>query len=114
MSIGIRAIEYIRRVEELAKKFGLEFRSPQYRRDTDIIALCPLGDEFPLYSREAELFVGTLAECECFLKGLERARDYDKMLRVSDEKKRQRKEQDYRNERLVRILERDRVNESTE
>ena len=114
MNIGMRTVQYINRVEAQAKKLGLKFSVPRFHRDLDVIALVPLEDEFPPYSRDAELFVGTLAECECFLNGLQRARDYDKMLRVSDEKKRQRKEQDYRNERLVRILERDRANEPTE
>lgn len=114
MSIGMRTVQYINRVEAQAEKLGLKFAVSRFHRDLDTIALVPLEDEFPLYSRDAELFVGTLAECECFLNGLQRARDYDKMLKVSDEKKRQRKEQDYRNEVLVRILKRDRANEPTE
>lgn len=114
MSIGMRTVQYINRVEEQSEKLGLKFAVPRFHRDLDTIALVPLEDEFPLYSRDAELFVGTLAECECFLNGLQRARDYDKMLKLSDEKRRQRKEQDYRNEVLVRILKKDRANEPTE
>lgn len=112
MTIGFRSIQYINRIRQIAGKFGFEMAMPRHYRDVDVIALIPKDDQFPMYSRDAEIFVGTLSECECFLTGLQFSRDYDRMLRLSDEKKRQRKEQDHRNEQLVRILKRDRANES--
>jgi len=59
----------------------------------------------PIYCRDAELFVGTLEGAEYWMRGVEWARDYDRM--VVDKKlddKRKRKEQDERNRQLVLIL----------
>ena len=39
-----------------------------------------------------------------FMQGVVWARDYDQMLKISDVKKRERKEQDERNRQLVNIL----------
>lgn len=111
MTIGFRSIQYINRIREIAGKFGLEMAMPRHYRDVDVIALIPKDDQFPMYSRDTEIFVGTLSECECFLTGLQFSRDYDRMLKLSNEKRRERKEQDYRNQMLVNILSKDEVHE---
>jgi hypothetical protein len=62
------------------------------------------ADALPIYSRDAELFVGTLEGLETWLHGVRWAREYDMMLKLSDEKKRARKEQDERNRILLKTL----------
>lgn len=71
----------------------------------DVVALKPKdADALPVYARDAEIFTGTLEQLEVWLNGINWARDYDRMLKVSNDKKRERKEQDVRNQRLVDIL----------
>lgn len=68
----------------------------------DVVALKPKdADAVPIYTRDAEIFTGTLEQLEVWLRGVSWAREYDRMLRVSNDKKRVRKEQDYRNQRLM-------------
>lgn len=104
--VGFSTYLELKRVEEMANNLGFAFASPKHHGpNSDFISLVPINDEaFPLYTRDAQLFTGTLGEVETFLTGLLWARAYDKMLKVSDEVKRERKEQDYRNKRLVSIL----------
>ena len=106
--IGATTLRYINSVQEQCRALGFELRASKYGsvyRDKDVIALVPLGlDAFPIYSRDAELYVGTLEEIEQFITGLKWARKYDQMLKLSDEKKRERKEQDYRNSEMLSLL----------
>lgn len=68
----------------------------------DMVAIRPKDqNSLPIYRRDAELFVGTLEQLEVWLRGVEWARQYDTMLKVSDDKKRKRKEQDELNRQLV-------------
>jgi hypothetical protein len=54
-----------------------------------MVALKPRDeDAVPIYARDTEVFRGTLEELEVWLRGVEWARDYDRMLRISDDKKR--------------------------
>jgi hypothetical protein len=50
------------------------------------------------------LYVGTLEEIQQFIIGVKWSRHYDQMIKLSDDKKRDRKEQDYRNSELLRML----------
>jgi len=64
----------------------------------------------PIYSRDAVLFAGSLEAADKFMQGVLWAQDYDRMLKVSDVKKRTRKEQDVRNQQLVCMLTRSQEN----
>lgn len=103
---GYSTIQKVRRVEELASSLGFMFAYPKYsEHGVDSVGLRPKDEEsLPIYNRDAELFNGTLHEVQCFLIGIQWAREYDYMLRVTDSKKRERKEQDYRNKRLMETL----------
>ena len=61
-------------------------------------------DALPIYNRDAELFVGSLERLEDWLAGVRWARDYDRMLKLSNETKRQAGEQQQRNRQLMRTL----------
>ena len=104
---GWNTIQQVRKLEERADKLGLKFS--QYKHDDSFganVALIPKDSEvLPIYSRDAELFVGTLESAASWMQGVMWARDYDSM--VIDKKldaKRERKEQDERNRQLVLIL----------
>lgn len=99
-------IKKIRDLHEKADCLGFAIVAPKFSYpDQDLISLKPKDSEsLPIYDRDSQLFVGSIEELEFFLQGIEWARYYDKLLKVSDEKKRSRREQDYRNSRLLKIL----------
>jgi hypothetical protein len=104
---GMRKIGQIRAVEERLAKMGLMMAYPQhnYYDTSDVISLIPANSEaLPIYSRDAEIFVGTLEDCENWLNGVDWARKYDKLLGISTESKRERKEQDRRNQNLLNTI----------
>ena len=61
-------------------------------------------DALPMYSRDAELFIGTIERLEDWLAGVRWAREYDMMLRLSDEVKRNKAEQKQRNRNLMQSI----------
>lgn len=71
----------------------------------DVVSVIPSGDDLPVYSRDAEIFVGTLEDLERWIQGVEWARRYDLMLFGQKHNgNRQRREQDHRNLQLVKML----------
>ena len=109
MSIGYHTILQMRRAEAKASELGFMFAYPKHgwhgSDGREFIALKPKdADSLPIYARDAQMFSGTLDDIENFMVGIEWARNYDIMLKVSDEKQRGRKEQDVRNKTLLRIL----------
>ena len=104
---GWNIIQKIRKLEERADKLGMKFAPYKYDNEFGAnVALIPKdNDALPIYSRDAQLFSGTLQDAESWMIGIEWARNYDRM--VIDKKldvKRERKEQDERNKQLVSIL----------
>jgi hypothetical protein len=106
---GYQAIISLRRLEERVDRLGFRMgqtKHGNYRQEFgDLVSLFPKDQEFPIYSRDAEIYVGTLEGMEIWLNGFEKAREYDRMLLgKTHETKRQRREQDYRNEQLMRQI----------
>lgn len=106
---GMNTIRLIKRLEKECGELGLIMVNPKngfYNTGFgDTLALIPKDNNaLPIYSRDAELFRGSLEELQVWLLGVEWARQYDQMLKVSDNKKRERKEQDERNRQLVSML----------
>lgn len=110
---GYQTILRIRRMEETVEKLGFMMANSKHGWDhsnPDMIALKPRdADAVPIYSRDAEVFCGTLEQLDQWLQGVEWARNYDMMLKVSDEKKRERKEQDLRNHYTMQRLKNEQV-----
>lgn len=106
---GYQTILHLRRLEERVDLLGFRMGNPRhgnYQQEFgDLVALFPKDDCLPIYSRDAEIFVGTLESMEVWLTGFEKAREYDRMLMGKTvESKRERKEQDYRNTQLMRKI----------
>lgn len=106
---GYQDVLRLRRLEREANELGFMFANPKngfydtYPGDT--VALVPKDTtSVPIYSRDAEVFVGSLEQLNVWLRGVEWARQYDVLLKVSDDKKRLRKEQDMLNQQLVARL----------
>ena len=105
---GYDIVLKIRRLEQELDKLGMMMCSAShYRRDYgDVLAVRPRDqDSLPIYSRDAELFVGTLEALEYWIQGVEWARKYDSMLfGRRHTSNRERREQQHRNEQLVSTL----------
>jgi hypothetical protein len=105
---GWNTIERIRRVEEQVDKLGFKFsksKHSDWTEDHGALSLVPKDQEaLPIYSRDAELFVGSLERLEDWMAGVRWAREYDMMLRLSDDDKRAKAEQKERNRQLMRTL----------
>ena len=103
---------HILEIEELKAKcdelgFRMGYNQHGYAKDPgDIVALFPNDrDALPIYSRDAQLFTGTIEELKIWLYGIEWARKYDRMTIGKEvDARRARKEQDWRNKELVKIL----------
>jgi hypothetical protein len=105
---GWNTIQRIRNIEEKIDKLGFKFsksKHSDWSEDHGALSLVPKDHEaLPIYSRDAELFVGSIERLEDWLAGVRWAREYDMMLRLSDEKKREAAEQKEKNRQLMRTL----------
>ena len=115
---GYSAILKIRRLEKDVDELGFMLCHPKnglYNNEYgDVVALKPKDvNSVPIYARDAEVFIGSLEQLEVWLRGVEWARQYDSLLKVSDDKKRKRKEQDERNHQLVQRLKNEEISRRT-
>lgn len=106
---GYNLILKLRKLEEECDKLGFMLCNSKYgdyKGYGETVALKPKDqNSLPIYSRDAELFCGTIDELEVWLRGVQWARDYDRMLfGKTITSKRERKEQDYRNEKLLNMI----------
>ena len=97
---GYRLVCEIRQLEEKVEALGFMLCFPKNHTASysdDLVALRPRdASSVPVYSRDAEVFVGTLTQLRQWLLGVTWARDYDRMLNVSNDKKRAQGEDRYR------------------
>lgn len=106
---GYQTIMNLRSLEKRVDRLGLRMDHPRrggYQREfVDLVALLPKDDTLPIYSRDAELFTGTLEQMEHWLNGWEKMQQYHHMLLGNKyESKIQRLEQDYRNDALMKNI----------
>ena len=105
---GWNTIERIRRIEKQIDALGFKFsksKHSDWSDDHGALSLVPKDpDALPIYSRDAELFIGSVERLEDWLAGVRWAREYDMMLKLGDDKKRAAAEQKERNRQLMRIL----------
>ena len=115
---GWEQIRMLRRLEEDLDKLGFKFDKPKHSdwsQMSTAVSITPKDKEsLPIYCRDAELYVGSLEGLEHWLQGVRWAREYDMMLRLSDDKKRARKEQDERNRQLMRTIKNGEITEGIE
>lgn len=106
MALGWNDVQRMKRVEAQANELGFMFATGRLSFDSNysdggLLVLKPLGDALPHYSRDAEIKYGTLEQIETWLGGLVWAREYDSMLNLSNNKGREKKEQQERNRQLM-------------
>ena len=109
---GWNQIQQVHKVEERADKLGFKFAP--YKHENiygENVALIPKDQELPIYTRDAELFAGTLEGAAYWLQGVAWAREYDRMvIDKNTDAKRARKEQDERNKQLVKMIKDEKLN----
>lgn len=114
---GYQTVLEVRRLEEDLSKMGLMMCYPKHggwgsSSREDYVAVKPKDlESLPIYARDAELFCGTLRDLRSWMVGVEWARSYDMMLRLSNDKKREAKEQNVRNENLIRRMKNEELHE---
>jgi len=95
---GYQSVIALRRLEADVDKLGFMLCAPKHGNWSgndydDRVAIKPKdAASLPIYSRDAELFTGSLEQLRVWLQGVNWAREYDMMLKLSDEKKRTVKE----------------------
>lgn len=105
---GWNTIERVRRLEQQVEELGFKFaksKHSDWSDDHGALSLKPKDvDSLPIYNRDAELYVGSLEGLETWLHGVRWAREYDMMIKLSDQKKRAAAEQKERNRQLMRTI----------
>lgn len=101
---GYSTVLKIRRLEQELDQLGFRWGYPKHRNsfDGDLVALYPNDDHFPVYTRDAQLFSGTIEELEVWLHGFKKAREYDNLLfGRKHQQNRVKKEQAEKNRQLM-------------
>ena len=107
---GFAMVQRVHRLEKQLADLGMQWGNDRHgsyggMEHGERVAVFPdSNDGLPIYNRDAQLFTGTIEQVEVWLAGIEWSRAYDRMLGLGVHKRRERKEQDYRNQRLVGIL----------
>jgi len=102
---GWYTVEKIKNIERSVDNLGLKFAKTLLFDNQNVIGLVPKDHEaLPIYSRDAEVYHGSLESVEYWLQGVEWARDYDRMIKISTDEKRAAAEQRERNQQLMRTL----------
>jgi len=104
MGTGYDTLKLLEKVRCTADILGFKLTAPLYSHHEPTVGLQAKDTDLPLYSRDAELYCGSLEAIEIFFNGILWARNYDRMLKVSNEKIRVRKEKDVRNRNLIKTI----------
>jgi len=114
---GYKTILMLRHLEQEVDQLGFVLEAPKSSGwgDSDFddrVSIIPKDENaLPIYSRDAEIFIGTLEQLRIWLQGVRWARQYDSMLGLSDDKKRAKKEEHERGRQLIVKLKKDYTNE---
>jgi hypothetical protein len=108
MALGWNDLERMKSVEARANALGFEFtdggKAWAIEGVSASIYVKPKDDLLPLYSRTATFFTGSLEHIDSWLDGIEWARHYDDLLKVSNDKKRAKQEDLVREQHLMKTL----------
>jgi hypothetical protein len=109
MPMGWDDVQRVKRVEDKANDLGLRLTCSNKSwvdvgSGLTLIYLRPKDDCLPHYNRDAEIFCGSIESIELWLQGVEWARTYEQLLKLSSDKKRKEKEQTERNRQLMRTI----------
>ena len=103
---GFQTYQRYQRIEDQAKKLGFRIGNPRVnwsdKEAMDMVTLYPGEDDaLPIFGRDADIFTGTFSQVEIFLTGWARSQQYDRMVGLSTDKKRIKKEHEWRHKMLL-------------
>ena len=106
MSTTAYHYEKLKTLDRLAKLTGFKVLplTGWNQSFNDNLSLIPETDKLPIYSRDAVLMNGTAEDLIAFIIGWQKSLEYINMLGICNQKKIERKEQDYRNKELARLI----------
>ena len=108
IKVGWTLYQQIQQLDVHLRRIGLCLGKSRFY--TDCFAIMPYNskdgtDGVPHFTRDAELFYGDFFACENWYNGVIWARNYDeRILKITTEARRQRREQDERNRRVAVAL----------
>lgn len=91
-------VQLLEKVVDGLNKLGFYAKNTKYGYQDGrcLVGVYPLKDMNPLYSRDAEVFTGTMEEIQCWMRGVNHRNDYLHMLKATTEKRIQELEEKYR------------------
>jgi hypothetical protein len=108
-------IQFIKRTEERLSKLGYKMMPARY--GSGDISVYPLDDKNPIYSRDADVFSGTVEQIACWIRGVEHQDGYLKMLKATSDARIRNLEQKYVKElehrAMLDIIENKQINKHT-
>jgi len=78
-------IQFLDKVVNALTKLGYKIKPAKYGQGS--IGVYPLEDKNPLYSRDAEVYTGTIEQIACWMRGVEHQDGYLKMLKATSDKR---------------------------
>ena len=90
-------VQLLEKVVEGLAKIGYYVKNTKYgyRDGRCLVGVYPLEDKNPIYSRDAEVFTGTMEEVSCWMSGVNHHNAYILMLKATTEKRIQELEEKY-------------------
>lgn len=110
IKVGWTLYQRIHQLDEHLKRIGLCLSKSRFSHHNDSFAIKPYNSEdgtdgVPHFTRDAEVFCGDFFACENWYNGVTWARNYDeRILKITTEVRRRRREQDERNRRVAVAL----------
>lgn len=105
---GYNLVRKIKFLEEECDRLGFMMCDARHYNQEfgDVVALKPKdADSVPVFSRDAEVFIGNLKELESWIQGITFARKYDSMIfGIKHDARRVKKEAEFRHGQLVKKL----------
>lgn len=81
-------IQILERLRVRLKNLGYTMKQSKYNNSGEyLIGIYPLNDKVPIYSRDAEVFAGTIEVISAWARGIEHQTDYLVMLKATSDKK---------------------------
>jgi len=78
-------IQLLENVVSALTKLGYKIKPAKYGQAS--IGVYPLDDKNPLYSRDAQVYVGTIEQIACWMRGVQHQDGYLKMLKATSDKR---------------------------
>lgn len=104
MAITAEDYKNIKILEKIAEDCGFKLMVSVRNYANSELCLMARDNELPIYNRGAELQTGSVEELTAFLRGWIKHKEYLTVIGACTDKNVQRKENDYRNRSLIKVI----------